>query len=40
MKKNKTKTKNKSGNFRGEEDMFFTKIRNGLKKFLESAWKS
>tara|TARA_Y100000310_G_C20662605_1_gene805613 strand:- start:687 stop:824 length:138 start_codon:yes stop_codon:yes gene_type:complete len=43
-KKNKTqmgtRRKNKAGNFRGKEDEFFTKVRNGLKKFLEPAWKS
>jgi hypothetical protein len=38
MKRNKRK--NKPGNFRGKEDEFFKKIRNGLKKFLEPAWKS
>jgi hypothetical protein len=29
------KRKNVSGNFRGSEDIFFTKVVNGLKKFLE-----
>ena len=31
--------KNKPNNFRGKEDIFFTKVRNGLKKFLESPFK-
>ncbi len=31
--------KNKSNNFRGKEDIFFTKVKNGLKKFLESPFK-
>ena len=30
---------NKSGNFRGKEDLFFKKVRDGLKKFLESPFK-
>tara|TARA_R110000824_G_scaffold218869_5_gene405604 strand:- start:7270 stop:7395 length:126 start_codon:yes stop_codon:yes gene_type:complete len=28
------KKKNISSNFRGKEDLFFTKIKNGLAKFL------
>jgi len=31
--------KNIKGNFRGKEDLFFKKIRDGLKKFLESPFK-
>jgi hypothetical protein len=30
---------NKVGNFRGAEDVFFTKVRDGFKKFLESPFK-
>ena len=33
------KKKNIKGNFRGKEDLFFKKIRDGLKKFLESPFK-
>ena len=31
--------KNIPGNFRGSEDIFFIKISNGIKKFLESPFK-
>jgi len=31
--------KNIVGNFRGEEDVFWTKVVNGFKKFLESPFK-
>jgi hypothetical protein len=27
------------GNFRGSEDIFWTNVVNGFKKFLESPWK-
>ena len=33
------KRKNIVGNFRGSEDIFWTKVRDGLKKFLEPAFK-
>ena len=33
------KKKNIPNNFRGKEDLFFKKIRDGLKKFLESPFK-
>ena len=35
-----TRKKNKAGNFRGAEDIFFTKIVKGVRKFLESPWKN
>jgi hypothetical protein len=35
----KRKRKNVVGNFRGSEDIFFTKVVKGLKKFLESPFK-
>ena len=31
--------RNIAGNFRGSEDIFFIKVRDGLKKFLESPFK-
>ena len=31
--------KNIVGNFRGSEDIFFKKVRDGMKKFLEPAFK-
>ena len=31
--------KNIVGNFRGSEDIFFIKVRDGLRKFLESPIK-
>jgi len=31
--------KNIAGNFRGSEDIFWTKVVNGFKKFLESPFK-
>ena len=34
-----TKKKNIVGNFRGKEDAILTKIRNGMRKFLESPFK-
>jgi len=33
------KTKKIAGNFRGSEDIFWTKVVRGLKKFLESPFK-
>ena len=33
------KKKNIIGNFRGKEDRFWKKVRDGLKKFLESPFK-
>ena len=39
MPKKITKKKNIQGNFRGKEDLFFKKIRDVLKKFLESPFK-
>ena len=35
----KPKTKNIVGNFRGSEDIFWKKVRDGMKKFLEPAFK-
>ena len=35
-KKSKKSTKNIVGNFRGSEDIFWTNVVNGFKKFLES----
>tara|TARA_R100000700_G_C3051651_1_gene70694 strand:- start:344 stop:466 length:123 start_codon:yes stop_codon:yes gene_type:complete len=37
--KKTTKKKNIPNNFRGKEDLFFKKVRDGLKKFLESPFK-
>ena len=41
--RNKTKRtyrrKNIDGNFRGSEDIFMTKVRDGFIKFLESPFK-
>ena len=34
-----TKRKNIIGNFRGSEDIFWTKVVRGLNKFLESPFK-
>ena len=31
--------KNIAGNFRGSEDIFWTNVVNGFKKFLESPWR-
>ena len=31
--------KNIVGNFRGSEDIFWKKVRDGMKKFLEPAFK-
>ena len=36
--KKPTKRKNIVGNFRGSEDIFWTKVVKGLKKFLESPF--
>jgi hypothetical protein len=33
------KKKNIVGNFRGKEDIVLIKIRNGMRKFLESPFK-
>ena len=41
-RKKKTTKKSKEnivGNFRGSEDIFWTKVVNGFKKFLESPFK-
>tara|TARA_Y100000996_G_scaffold408923_1_gene388768 strand:+ start:255 stop:413 length:159 start_codon:yes stop_codon:yes gene_type:complete len=35
----KPKRKNIVGNFRGSEDIFWTKVIKGFKKFLESPFK-
>ena len=35
----KKKKKNIPNNFRGKEDLFFTKIRKGLLEFLKSPFK-
>ena len=37
--KKTTKRKNKVGNFRGSEDIFWTSVVKGFKKFLESPFK-
>jgi|TARA_A100001037_G_scaffold269615_1_gene263914 hypothetical protein len=37
-KKKTTKRKNIVGNFRGKEDEFLTRVRNGMIKFLESPF--
>ena len=34
-----TRRKNIVGNFRGSEDIFWTKVVKGLEKFLESPFK-
>ena len=41
LARNKTKRtyRNVVGNFRGSEDIFMTKVRNGFIKFLESPFK-
>ena len=31
--------KNIAGNFRGKEDIFWIKVKKGIKKFLEPAFK-
>ena len=36
--KKTTKRKNITGNFRGSEDIFWTKVVKGFKKFLESPF--
>tara|TARA_Y100000310_G_scaffold84285_1_gene81113 strand:- start:43221 stop:43331 length:111 start_codon:yes stop_codon:yes gene_type:complete len=33
------KKKNIIGNFRGKEDLFWKKVRNGFKNFLKSPWR-
>jgi len=38
-KKTVTKKKRIPGNFRGKEDLFFTKIVAGVEKFFESPFK-
>ena len=38
-KKKVSPKKNIIGNFRGKEDLFFKKVRDGLIKFLESPYK-
>ena len=35
----KPRKRNIAGNFRGKEDLFFKKVVNAKKKFLESPWK-
>tara|TARA_Y100000996_G_scaffold353330_1_gene293193 strand:+ start:263 stop:388 length:126 start_codon:yes stop_codon:yes gene_type:complete len=37
--KKTTKRKNIVGNFRGSEDIFWTSVVKGFKKFLESPFK-
>ena len=37
--KKTTKKKNIVGNFRGSEDIFWTSVVKGFKKFLESPFK-
>ncbi len=39
-KKRTYKRKNVVGNFRGSEDIFWTKVVNGFKKFLEPPTRS
>lgn len=39
VKKSRRRKKNIDGNFRGAEDIFFIKISNGIKKFLETPFK-
>jgi hypothetical protein len=38
-RKTPDRRKNIAGNFRGSEDIFWTKVVNGFKKFLESPFK-
>ena len=38
-RKDSERRKNIVGNFRGSEDIFWTKVRDGMKKFLEPAFK-
>ena len=38
-KSKKTTNSNIVGNFRGSEDIFWTKVIKGFKKFFESPWK-
>jgi hypothetical protein len=38
-RKTTQRRKNIVGNFRGEEDIFWTKVINGFKKFLEPSFK-
>ena len=38
-RKSSERRKNIAGNFRGSEDIFWTKVVKGLKKFLEPAFK-
>jgi len=39
VRRKKTVKKNIPGNFRGKEDLFFTKIVAGVEKFFESPFK-
>tara|TARA_B100001778_G_scaffold13942_1_gene10805 strand:- start:10880 stop:11011 length:132 start_codon:yes stop_codon:yes gene_type:complete len=39
VKKKSYKRKNIAGNLRGSEDIFWTKVIKGFKKFLESPFK-
>ena len=38
-RKTTQRRKNIAGNFRGSEDIFWTNVVNGFKKFLESPFK-
>jgi hypothetical protein len=38
-RKGEDRRKNITGNFRGSEDIFWTKVVNGFKKFFESPFK-
>ena len=38
-RKDSERRKNIVGNFRGSEDIFWKKVRDGMKKFLEPAFK-
>tara|TARA_Y100000593_G_scaffold68583_1_gene125994 strand:+ start:668 stop:826 length:159 start_codon:yes stop_codon:yes gene_type:complete len=38
-RKSSDRRKNIAGNFRGSEDIFWTKVVKGLEKFLESPFK-
>jgi hypothetical protein len=38
-RKKSDRRKNIVGNFRGSEDIFMTKVRDGMMKFLEPAFK-
>ena len=38
-RKTTDRRENIAGNFRGSEDIFWTKVINGFKKFLESPFK-